>query len=332
MDRIRWGIVGTGKVARAFAGDLPRVPGAELAAVASRSPEKAQAFAREFGARRAHSRYEDLAADPEVDALYIATPHARHRGDAMLGLEAGKAVLCEKAFTTNAREAEELIAAARRRGVFLMEAMWTRFFPAVDQLRAWLREGAIGEPRVVHADLCYAATYDPSSRLFDPALGGGALLDLGIYGLSFASLVFGGAAPSAVRSSARLFPHGCDEFCSMLLDYEGGRNAVICAGFNAHGRREAGIYGPLGRIVVREPFWRPVRLSLEVQGREPEPREFPFEGRGYRFEIAEVVRCLREGRTESDRMPLDETLSLMKLMDGLRREWGVRYPADAEPC
>lgn len=328
MSKVRWGIVGTGRVARNFAADLRHAPEAEIVAVASRDAARAEAFARDVGgAARAHGSYEALAADPAVEVAYIATPNSCHRRDALLCIEAGKTVLCEKPFTLNAREAGEVIAAARRRRVFLMEGLWTRFFPAIGQVREWLAAGAIGAPRWVEADLGYRAPYDPASRLFAPELGGGALLDLGIYPLAFAFMVLG-AAPAEVRSVAQRCPVGTDAACALLLRYEGGAIATLTAGFAAHTRREAAVYGEGGRIVVHEPFWRPWKVSLVRDGAAPEVREFPVAGRGYQYEIAEVGRLVREGRLESDLVPLDETLALQRLMDGVRAEWGMAYPGE----
>ena len=238
-----------------------------------------------------------------------------------LCLEAGKHVLCEKAFTLNARQAEEAVALARSRKLFLMEAMWMRFFPAMARVRRWLRDGVIGELRLLTADFCVDLPFDPQSRLFDPALGGGALLDLGIYPLSLASMVFG--RPTSFRTYAQLGATGVDELDAMTLIYP---NAVAqlgcCLRFNKP--REAFIAGSGGYIKIHDTFFHPIRLTLQRTGRSAETIDLPYESNGYVHEVEEVHACLRAGKTESALMPLDETIALLRLMDDLRARWGLR--------
>ncbi len=224
-DTIRWGILGTGGIARKFATGLQALDDAALVAVGSRSAETADRFADQFGAPRRHASYAALAADPEVDAIYVATPHSLHQENSLLCLEAGKPVLVEKPFTINAQEARALIDAARARRVFLMEAMWTRYIPLMVEVRRLLAEGAIGEVRMVAADFGYRTRYDPASRAFDPALGGGGLLDVGVYPISLASMIFGNAA--RIASLAHLGETGVDEQSAFLLGYEEGQLAVL---------------------------------------------------------------------------------------------------------
>lgn len=326
---MRWGIVSTGRVARLFAADLRFAPGARLAAVSSRSLACARAFAAETGIPEAHAHEGAgaLAADPEVDIVYVASINPAHLADALACIEAGKAVLCEKPLALNARQAGILVAAARRHGVFLMEGLWTRFFPVVRTALDLARSGAIGEVRGFTADLCYPAVYDPRNRLFDPAQGGGALLDVGIYPLALA-FDFLGDRPEQVESVVNLAPTGVDRMCSVLLRYGGGATAAFTAGFEAQGRCEAAVLGACGRLVIHEPLWRPHRITVETAGSLPEVREAPQPGRGYQHEAAEVMRLVAEGRTECGWVPHDETLRRMELMDALRARWGLRYPGE----
>lgn len=322
----RWGILGTGAIAQTFAGDLSRVPGAQLVAVGSRTREAAEHFGARFGVPRCHASYEALAMDPEVEVIYIATPHALHHANARMCLEAGKAVLCEKAFTLNAREAADLIALAQERGLFLMEAMWTRFLPMMSHIRGLVAGGRIGELRMVMADFGFRAPFEPTSRLFDPHLGGGALLDVGIYPVSLASSLLG--TPTRITAMAHLGETGVDEQGGIVFGYEGGKLALLAAALRTRTPTEAHLLGTEGRITLHHPWFIPTRLTLSVDGHPDETREMPFEGSGYQFEAAEVMRCLHEGKTQSDLMPLSETLSIMQTMDEIRRQWGLHYPGE----
>lgn len=323
---IRWGILGTGNIARQFATGLSFLKDAELVAVGSRSQASADAFADSFGVPHRHPRYEALAGDPDVDAVYIATPHSLHKDNALLCLQAGKAVLCEKPFTINALEAQEVVSLAREKGLFLMEAVWTRFFPLMARLRSMLADGAIGEVRMLHADFGFRTGFNPEGRLFKPALGGGALLDVGVYTLSLASMVFG--KPARVTGLAHLGETGVDEQAAMVLGYREGGLAVLSTAIRTTTPQEATLMGSDGMIRIDAPWWVPRGLTLSVAGRETERVEAPFEGNGYNYEAAEVMRCLQEGKLESDLMPLDETLAVMATMDALRAQWGLRYPME----
>jgi len=323
---IRWGILGTGRIARTFAQGLANLPDAALVAVGSRSSEAAAAFGDEFAVPHRHASYEGLAADPEVDAVYVATPHSLHRDNSLLCLEAGKAVLCEKPFAINGGQAEEVVALARKRGRLVMEAMWTRFLPAIVRVRELLAEGAIGEVRLLSADFGFRAPFDPHGRLFDPHLGGGALLDVGVYTVSLASMVFG--PPARVTSMAHLGPTGVDEQAAVVLGYERGQLAVLTTAVRTSTPQEATLMGTGGHIRIHSQWWHPTMLTLSVEGREEEVIHLPFEGNGYHYEAAEVMRCLRAGRLESEVMPLDETLGIMRTMDRIRAQWGLRYPME----
>ena len=325
---IRWGILGTGKIAHLFADDLQLLPDAELAAVGSRSQERADTFGDEYDVPHRFGSYEALAEQADVDVVYVGTPHPSHVADARLCLQAGTPVLCEKPFTLNAGEAEALISLARERGLFLMEAMWTRFIPAVVELRRLLDGGALGAVRFVQADFCIHRPFDAEHRMFNPELGGGALLDLGVYPISLASMVLG--APGEITSSAVLGETGVDEQSAYLLRYEGGALAVLASSVRVDGPREVVISGTEGRLRLHRPWWYASRLTVEREGEAAETIAYPFEGHGYQFEAAHVAACLREGRTESPVMPLDETLAIMRTLDRLRAQWGLVYPGESD--
>lgn len=325
-ETIRWGILGLGAIAHSFAKGLQVVREAKLVAVGSRSKEKADAFADQYGVSRRHESYAALARDPDVDAIYIATPHTLHKENSLLCLEAGKSVLCEKPMAVNAREVGDMITCARTNGVLLMEAMWTRFLPLTGKVREWLREGAIGEVRILTADLGFRAGWNPQGRLLNPELAGGALLDVGVYPVAYASMVFGGP-PSRVTGIAHLGPTGVDEQAAMTLGYDQGQLALLHCAIRTRTPQEAWIIGTEGSIHVPH-FWRAGSATLERQGSDPERVEMPFSGNGYNYEAEEVVRCLREGRPESELMPLDESLSILRTMDRLRDQWGLEYPME----
>jgi predicted dehydrogenase len=323
---IRWGIIGTGGIAAAFAGDLALLPDAELVAVGSRSQATADAFGDRFGIAHRHPTYEALVAHPDVDAVYVSTPHPMHHDCALLAIRAGKAVLVEKPFTINAREARELVSEARARGTFLMEAMWTRFLPHVVRIRELLAEGRLGEVRSLIADHGQWFPHDASHRLFAPELGGGALLDLGIYPVSFASMLFG--KPTKITAVSDQAFTGVDAQTGILLQYGGGQQAVLFTTLETRSPNQASINGTESRIEIDGVFYAPSQFRVVRRDGDTEQFDFPHEGHGLRHQAAEVGRCLREGRTESDILSLDETVSIMETMDEIRRQIGLRYPSE----
>ncbi|HRK20486.1 MAG TPA: Gfo/Idh/MocA family oxidoreductase [Fimbriimonadaceae bacterium] len=322
---LRWGILGCGSIAGQFARGLAHAPRATLAAVGSRSLEKAEKFRTEHGAGRAFGSYEELAASGEVDAIYVATPHPMHCDDTLLCLNHGKAVLCEKPFAINASEARKMVEAARNNQVLLMEAMWTRCFPIMVRLREELAAGRIGDVRFVSADFGFRAGFDPKSRLFDPALGGGALLDVGVYAISFASMVLG--KPTAVAGLMQPAPTGVDAQSAFVLAYPNGAMASLFTSVESMTPWEATVLGTEGKIRVQSPFWKPSRMTITV-GDTEEIVDLPYEGNGYQFEAMEVESCMSQGLLESPVMPHDETISIMETMDSLRSQWGLRYPSE----
>ncbi|HUT60819.1 MAG TPA: Gfo/Idh/MocA family oxidoreductase [Phycisphaerae bacterium] len=324
--KVRWGILGTGAIASKMAQALHQVEGAEPAAVGSRSQASADAFGDKFGVPRRHASYEALAADPDVDVVYIATPHPMHMDNSMLCLGAGKAVLCEKPFTVNAGQAREVIELARSKGLFLMEAMWSRFVPSVVKLRQLLAGGAIGEVRMVQADFGFRARLDPTGRLFDPALAGGGLLDVGVYCISLASMILG--PPVRVTGLAHIGETGVDEQAGAVLLGQGGKIAVLSCGVRTNTPHEAVVMGTDGMIRLHSRWWSGAKLTLCPAGEPAEEIDPPIAENGFVYEVQEVHRCLTAGRTESDVMPLDETVGVLATMDALRAQWGLRYPME----
>jgi predicted dehydrogenase len=324
---IRWGIIGTGGIASALASDLRLMPDASLIAVGSRSQTTADEFGARFDVPHRHATYDDLVNDPDVDAVYVSTPHPGHHDAALSAINAGKAVLVEKPFTMNGKEASSLIDAARSRGVFLMEAMWARFLPHMVRVRELLTARALGDVRVVIADHNQWFARDPSHRLFDPALGGGALLDLGIYPVSFASMVFG--TPTRVTAvSDRAFT-GVDATTSVILQYDDGAHAVVTTTLEVAGPNRAVIVGTDARIEIDATFYAPTTFTLIGRdGTVIERFDEPHEGRGMQFEVAEVMRGIRAGKLESDVLPLDETLAIMDTLDEIRRQIGLVYAGE----
>jgi predicted dehydrogenase len=323
-DPIRWGILATGTIARHFVQDLLDMPDAEVAAVGSRGQEAADRFAAAHGIPRAHGSWQALADDPDVDVVYVATPHSAHHQASLTCLRAGKAVLCEKPFTLDLAQAEELVTVARTAGVFLMEAMWMRCFPGIHTMSGLIADGAIGDVTAVNADFGLSTPLDPTHRLRSPELGGGALLDLGVYPVSFAQIVLG--APTEVRAWARLTPEGVDENTAMIFGYPDGALASLTCSLVGDSARTATVTGTRGRIELPRNFYRPTHLTLVRDGAEPERVPTPFDGLGYHFEAAEVHRCLRAGLTESPAVPLAGTLAVMATMDAVREQIGVTYP------
>jgi predicted dehydrogenase len=322
-EEIRWGIVGPGRIAENVMADFAHVPGARPVAVASRSADRAAAFAQRHGLERAHGSYADIISDPDVDVLYVATPHPQHHAIALAALDAGKALLVEKVFTATTAGAVEVVDRARERGVFVMEAMWTRFQPAVVRLRELVADGAIGEVRSVQADLGVARDYDPLDRLFALELGGGALLDLGVYVVSFAQMLLG--APDTVQVAGSLFPTGADAEAALLLGYEDGRTATLTTSLRHPTPGQARVFGTTGWIDVLPRFHHPRTIVLHRGGAEPETITRPPTGTGYAHELVEVTGCLRAGRTESTVMPLADTLAVQAVLGQAGDRLGIRH-------
>lgn len=322
--KINWGILGPGNICHKFVESLKLLEDANLLAVGSRSKTRAEEFASKYNIPVAYGSYEELVNDKDIDIIYVATPHSGHYENAKLCIEAGKAVLCEKSFTVNANEAEELIKLARNKKVFLMEAMWTRYLPAISKLRELLAEGAIGDVQMVKADFGFRFEGDNSHRLLNPELAGGALLDVGIYTISFASMIFG-SNPIKITGIPSIGETGVDEQFASILEFEGGKLAVCCAAVKTHIQHDAWVFGTKGRIHIPD-FWHAKLLNVYKDDGSVEKLELPFVSTGYFHEAEEAVKCLQDGKLESSIMTLDETYEIMKIMDKLRNQWGLRYP------
>lgn len=355
---VRWGIWGAGEVARRVAGDMKRVRGAVLHSVGSRTLSSAQKLASEHGAQLATADLGELLADPEVDVIYIATPHHLHAHDAIQCLGRGKAVLCEKPMATDAKQVAAISAAAIESKSFCMEAMWTRFIPGVQQAMKWAREGVVGDIVGVLGDFSHPVAYQPDSRFFSPELAGGALWDRGVYLVSLSHALLG--EPTRVQASVRKAPTGIDASTAFLLEFEGGAVGQFSASLVDHGSNSFTIQGSRGRIVLHEPFVCAHRVSVEVYKpyvpavradevsrtwqrslkdivkglglhrrldsisalrKQLSSRYFVFEGEGYQFELEEVMNCLRKGKLQSDIMSLEDSLAIARTMERVRATW-----------
>lgn len=319
----RWGFLATGGIATTVAGDLPLVPGATALAVASRDAGRAAAFAQRHGFERSYGSYADLLADPDVDVVYVATPHGQHREVTRAALEAGKHVLVEKSFTTTLAGAHELADLARARGLFAMEAMWTRFLPTVAALLDALASGVVGEVRHVHADLGFPVPEDPANRFFDPAQGGGSLLDMGVYPVAVARMVLG-AAPTEVLARGVLTSTGVDAEASLLLAHAGGATATVHSTITALPPRRAVVTGTRGRVETEGATHAPDAFVVHRPGEEPERTALGRTGRGYAHMLEHVQGCLEQGLTESPLWPLSRTLEVMGVLEQALLALGVR--------
>jgi len=315
MEPLRWGVMGTGRIAATFTADLALTDSGRVMAVGSRRQESADRFADAFDVPHRHGSYEDLVGDDRVDVVYVATPHPMHHADTLLALHAGKPVLVEKAFTMNAAEARDMVRTARANQLFLMEAMWTRFLPHVAEVRRIIADGTLGDIVTIMADHGQWFAKDPGSRLFDPELGGGALLDLGVYPVSFASMILG--QPDRIATMIDPAFTGVDGQTSMLFGYPSGAQAILSCTSAARSPTRAAIVGTEARIELDGDFYAPTSFTLIPREGEPSRFDQPHPGRGLRFEADEVARCLRAGLLESPLMPLDESVAIMETMDAV---------------
>lgn len=319
----QWGILAPGNIARRFAEAVTALPEATVGAVASRDRARADAFAEKFAIPRAYDSYEALVADPEIDAVYVSSPHNHHLACATLALEAGKPVLCEKPLGATATQARALVEVARRADCFLMEAMWTRFLPALATARDWLDQGRIGSLRRLEADFSFRGGWAPESRLLNPALAGGGLLDVGVYVLSLAHWAFG-SLPDPVASSAAIGETGVDEQAAMIFQWPDGAQAVLTCGIRTQGTVHARLSGTDGVIEIPS-FYSAEEAILRVGGKE-ERIATPHRKNGFEYEVLEAMRCIREGLRESPSLPWSETIRIAEISTGLLNQWGVRYP------
>lgn len=324
---IRWGILSTGGIARTFAEGLGHTKDAQLVAVGSRDQASADAFGDKYQVKNRHASYESLAHDPEVDVIYIGTPHPFHKDNMLLCLNAGKHVLCEKPFTLNRAEAQEAVDLAREKNLFLMEAAWTRFLPVMGKVRELIAEGMLGTVRTLSADFSFSKSFDPEHRAYNIELGGGGLLDVGVYAITLASMVYG-RQPESFKSVVNIGATGVDYSSALLFDYGQGQFATITSGVTVAGSQTAHIMGDKASIRIPKPWWNSRKLFLD-QAYSETMIELPFAGNGYNYEAEEVIRCIRAGEHESPLLPLSETLANLGTMDAIRAEWGLVYPSEA---
>jgi len=321
---IRWGIIGPGAIATGFASAMASVAGGRIVAVGSRSVERAEAFGDQFGIPARYGDYDSVLGDPEVDVVYVATPQSRHATDTIAALQAGKHVLCEKPFALNERQARSMVEEARSRRLFLMDAIWSRFLPSYRSLVEVISSGRIGEPNLVEADFGFRAG-DPNHRLFKRELGGGGLLDLGVYPVQLCSLVLG--IPEHVVAEGVVGETGVDEMVAAVLRYGGGGLGVVKAAIRTNMACTARISGTEGWIEVPAMMHCPNSLTVRTFG-GTEEIDGSYDGNGLRFEIAEVHRCIENGETESPTVSLDETLAIMSTLDAIRASVGVVFPEE----
>ena len=326
MTDIRWGILATGGIAHAFTADL-RTAGLDVAAVGSRRSEAARAFAEQYDIPHAHGSYDELVADPDVDIVYVASPHSHHLEHATLALEAGKHVLIEKAVTLDADEARALRDLAAARGLLVMEAMWTRYLPHMVRIREIVAAGTLGEVRIVSADHTQRLPSDPSHRLNALELGGGALLDLGIYPVSFAVDILGPIATA--RAVGRLAETGADTEVSIAAEHAGGAVSSLAVSSRAAGPNTAHIVGTEARIDIDRVWYTPTSFRVTAHdGTVIEEYTSEVDGRGMQFEALYAEHLIREGRTDSDLLPFDESIAIMATLDDIRAQLGVTYPKE----
>ena len=321
-----WAFVAAGRMAGSMANDLTLLPNTRIYSVFSRTRESMQDFSRSFGGCKMFPLLEEMLAVPEVDIVYISSPNHLHFPQAKLALEAGKPVLCEKPFTLNAHQLSELIEIARANRVFLMEAMWIRWLPIVVRLRELLTNDIIGEPRLLKASFHAQLSPNPKGRIYNLTMGGGSLLDLGIYPISFASLIFH-HQPEEIVSAAHIGPTGIDEHFGAVFQYASGI-ALIAAGVDVRAIDDISIHGTAGSIRIHHP-WKLSQMTVELSEGESETITLPMEGKGYSYQAAEVMRCLDAGLLESPAMPLDESLQIMKTLDRLRNQWRLVFPGES---
>lgn len=325
-SKIRWGILGTGNVAREFITDLGTVADAEILAVGSRSKDNAERFAKTFNIPRQHVGYENLANDCDIDVVYVATPHPFHMENTIMCLRAGKAVLCEKPFALNASQARQMVRVAMAQKKFLMEAMWTRFLPIIVKVRQWLADGVIGQVRMLQANFCFRGDWGANSRYFNPRMAGGALMDFGVYTVSLASMIFGGR-PRKIAATGHIGQTGVDEQSAMIFTYDSGLAILTCA-IAVGPNREVMIFGTKGTIRIAPVFHCGSRAVLAVDGKDEREVDTKPDGIGFCYEAREVISCLRDGRLQSNVVPLNETVEIMETMDEIRSQLKLKFPIE----
>ncbi len=324
---MKWGILATGTIANKFANTVNLTEGHSLRACASRSLEKAKDFAAKYEIEKAYGSYEEMLADHEVEAVYVATPNNMHYENCVMCLQAGKHVLCEKPFTVNCSEAEKLFALAEEKGLFIMEAFWIRFLPALQKMQELIKKGEIGDVVWARSDYGFIAGGARKDRKFNSALGGGALLDIGIYNLGFIRMVMGDMQPDSFESSYHINEYGTDDFSTILLKYSDGKSAVVTTSIGMSIPRFAAVYGTEGSILLDD-FQQATKLKIQRYGKDAYTVELPFDATGFEYQIRETERCINLGMTTSDVLKKTDTLETMELMDRIRQSWGMKFECE----
>lgn len=325
---MKWGIMATGVIAAKFADTMRRMEEEDrVVACGSRALKKAERFAREFGIPRAYGSYEALLEDKEVEAVYIATPNNMHYENCRMCLEAGEHVLCEKPFTINAEDAGRLFDMAEERGLFIMEAFWIRHLPALQKMQELIKWGVIGDVCFARSEFGFAASGARKARKFDSSLGGGALLDIGIYNLGFMHMVMGDDIPLGFTSNYHLNEYGTDDYSTILLDYPGGRRGAVTTSIGVLMPREAVVFGTKGSIYLPD-YQMAEQLVVRTTGKGEYTQEFPFDVNGFEYQIREVDRCVRLGMSTSDTLKKEDTLAVLRLMDDIRKTWGMKFDCE----
>ena len=327
MDKkVKWGILGLGNIAHKFANALSLLPDAQLLAVGSRTMNKSVDFGKEFNVLRTYGSYEDLLSDPDIEIIYVATPHRYHLENVLACLKSGKSVLCEKPFAMNENQASEMIQLARSSKLFLMEAMWTRFLPATIKLNEIIKSGKIGDIRLFKGDFAFRCDRDLEGRLLNPELAGGALFDAGIYPVSFATMLFGGQ-PEDISAISYFGETGVDEQTAITLRYPGGQMAQLYCGFNTTTFQDGDIVGTEGAIRLPD-FFHASKMNIYIGRELDQTIELSYGENGFIYEAMEAMKCIREGKLESELMPLNETLEITRLMDNIKNQCGIKYSFD----
>lgn len=322
---MNWGIMATGTIAAKFADTIGKMEDEEkLVGCGSRTMEKAEAFAEKYGIPHAYDSYEALVKDPEIDAVYIATPNNMHFENCQLCLEAGKHVLCEKPFTTNVKEAKMLYHMAGEKGLFIMEAFWIRHLPLLRRMQELIREGVIGDVIYARSDFGFTAQGARKDRKFDSSLGGGALLDIGIYNLGFMHMVMGDEKPLSFTSRHHINEYGTDDFSSILLSYPEGKTAAVTTSIGFDMAREGVIYGTAGSIYLPD-YQMAQKLTVKPNAGGAYDVEMPFDMNGFEYQIREVSRCVKAGMSTSDILKAEDSIAVLELMDEIRASWGMKF-------
>lgn len=321
---MKWGILATGNIAGKFAATIQQMPDQKLVACASRSLEKAKTFAEKFDILKAYGSYEEMLQDADVEAVYIATPNNLHYENCVMCLNAGKHVLCEKPFTPTRAEGEKLFTLAAQKGLFIMEAFWIRFLPALQKMQELLKEGVIGNVVWARSDYGFIAAGARKERKFDSSLAGGALLDIGIYNLGFMRMVMGDMQPETFHSQYHINEYGTDDFSTILLQYPDGKSASVTTSIGMQLPRYAAVFGTKGSILL-EDFQQAQKLTIQQFGQDSYTIELPWEINGFEYQVREVERCVKLGMTTSDILKKEDTLEILELMERIRGSWGMKF-------